>query len=176
MDVKKVLAIDVIVGKMAKMHFIEGHLSGMGDTIVSGKEGEEDYGEQHWQAPFGPLWRLGLRKWFVLVEHVVSQRWFVLEFLELKENGAIEPWSIRVAIKISNGEGVQRTSEASLCLLSIFSFGDSGDGDLLGSAAAAARSAETFFVLLVRADIRRGFGFGFDLGRKRVDASPTTAT
>lgn len=81
MDVKKVLAIDVIVGKMAKMHFIEGHLSGMGDTIVSGKEGEEDYGEQHWQAPFGPLWRLGLRKWFVLVEHVVSQRWFVLEFL-----------------------------------------------------------------------------------------------
>ncbi len=39
-DVEEVLAVDVVVGKMAKMHFIEGHLRRVLDQVVASEEGQ----------------------------------------------------------------------------------------------------------------------------------------
>jgi hypothetical protein len=69
-DVEKVLAIDVVVGKVTKMDFIERHLRGMVDHVVAGEEREEDYREEDRRPVLGELRRLRLREGLILVEHV----------------------------------------------------------------------------------------------------------
>lgn len=69
-NVEEVLAIDVVVGKMAKMHFIEGHLRRVLDQVVASEEGQDDDGEQDRQAILGQMRGRRLRERLILVEHV----------------------------------------------------------------------------------------------------------
>lgn len=73
-DVKEVLAINIIVGEMTEMHFIKGHLRWKMDHVVSREEREDDDAQQNGPAPLGDLGRLWLRKGLVEEKHVVETR------------------------------------------------------------------------------------------------------
>lgn len=70
-DIEEVLAVDVVVGEMSKVDFIEGHRGRVVNQVVAREEGQEDDRDEDRPAPLGELGRLRLREGLVEVEHVV---------------------------------------------------------------------------------------------------------
>lgn len=79
MNIKEIFAIDVVVGEVSEMYFVERHLGRVVDVDEAREEREQDDSYEDVVAPLGDFLGLLLREGLVGEEHVEAELLFLLE-------------------------------------------------------------------------------------------------